>query len=160
MDHDLSLSPEGAHGEGIPIRIATEDSTFDPFRTGRRFIPFSRSAWDAATGTELDNPREQVGHCPDQGQGPVSPGVPRGSLSGSNDAGYTPNSIGLDFASITDTTTAGAHTVTNIRSRVLSRSTGRATDPKYLRSEHQQKGTGRTPFRHPNTHWGMRTHND
>ena len=88
LDHDLSLSAEAAHGEGVPIRMATGDPTFDPFRTGRRFIPFNRSAYDAATGTGLDNPREQVGHCPDQGQGPgipkraqaVTPGLQRRRL--------------------------------------------------------------------------------
>jgi len=60
LDHDISLSPEAAPGEDARIRIATGDSTFDPFRTGQRFIPFNRSAYDPVTGTGLDNPREQV----------------------------------------------------------------------------------------------------
>lgn len=60
LDHDISLSPEAAPAEATHIRIATGDSTFDPFRTGQRFIPFNRSAYDPATGTGLDNPRQQV----------------------------------------------------------------------------------------------------
>ncbi len=60
LDHDISLSPTADPGEDARIRIATGDSTFDPFRTGQRFIPFSRSAYDPETGTGLDNPRQQV----------------------------------------------------------------------------------------------------
>ncbi len=60
LDHDISLSPQADPGEDARISIATGDSTFDPFRTGQRFIPFNRSAFDPATGTGLDNPREQV----------------------------------------------------------------------------------------------------
>ena len=147
LDHDLSLSPEAAHGEGVPIRMATGDPTFDPFRTGRRFIPFNRSAYDAATGTGLDNPREQVGHCPDQGQGPsipkraqaVTPGLQRRRLHAEFHRPRLRQHHRHHHSR--------AHMVTNIRGRVLSRSTGgavrfvrrlpcpqvREPDPRHLR---------------------------
>ena len=60
LDHDISLSPEADPADEFRILIAAGDATFDPFRTGSRFIPFNRSEYDPETGTGLDNPREQI----------------------------------------------------------------------------------------------------
>ena len=60
LDHDISFTPEANPPESLPILVPRGDLVFDPFRTGRRTIPFNRSAFDPGTGTGPDNPREQV----------------------------------------------------------------------------------------------------
>jgi peroxidase len=56
VDHDLGLTE--ATGEVLPIAVPTGDPFFDPFFTGMRTIPFRRSIFDPATGT--DTPRQQI----------------------------------------------------------------------------------------------------
>ena len=60
LDHDLSFTPEATPQETLLMPIPRGDPVFDPFRSGRRTMPFNRSAFDPTTGTGPDNPREQV----------------------------------------------------------------------------------------------------
>ena len=54
IDHDIDLT--GAPGVSAPIPVPLDDAWMTPGGE----IPFTRSAWDPATGTGLDNPRQQV----------------------------------------------------------------------------------------------------
>ena len=54
IDHDIDLSP--APGESAPIEIPLDDAWMIPGAS----IPFTRSIWDPATGTDASNPRQQV----------------------------------------------------------------------------------------------------
>jgi len=56
LDHDLSLT-SGAR-EALPIAVPAGDPFFDPFSTGVQTIPFRRSIFDPATGT--NDPRQQI----------------------------------------------------------------------------------------------------
>ena len=62
LDHDIDLTAghEAGAEEHEPIAVPTGDPHFDPFNTGTQEISFTRSGYDAATGTDSDNPREQV----------------------------------------------------------------------------------------------------
>lgn len=60
VDHDMSLSETIVPTEDFSIRIPTGEPLFDPFSTGRQKIPLARSAYDHATGTSIENPRQQV----------------------------------------------------------------------------------------------------
>ena len=42
------------------IAVPSGDAYFDPDGTGTQEIPFSRSRYDLATGTDVDNPRQQI----------------------------------------------------------------------------------------------------
>lgn len=68
LDHDIDLTP-GIFSEGDPggvlagqfdIPVPTGDPYFDPAGTGTQVIRLRRSAFDPATGTGADNPRQQV----------------------------------------------------------------------------------------------------
>lgn len=52
MDHDLDLTPDG--GESLPIAVAANDPI------GPNALPFTRSLFNAATGTSKSNPRQQT----------------------------------------------------------------------------------------------------
>ncbi len=57
MDHDIDLT-DGAE-ESADIAVPEGDPFFDPNNTGTQVIPFNRALFDAATGTDASNPREQ-----------------------------------------------------------------------------------------------------
>lgn len=57
MDHDLDLT-DGAE-ESADILVPEGDAFFDPNSTGTQVITFNRALFDAATGTDISNPREQ-----------------------------------------------------------------------------------------------------
>ena len=59
LDHDISFTPEATPQETLFMPIPRGDPVFDPFRSGRRTMPFNRSAFEPGTGTGPDNPREQ-----------------------------------------------------------------------------------------------------
>jgi hypothetical protein len=60
LDHDIDLT-EGVNPiEPFPIQIPTGDPYFDPLSTGTQQISLSRSAYDPATGTAPNNPRQQI----------------------------------------------------------------------------------------------------
>ncbi|GAB4277455.1 MAG: hypothetical protein Kow0092_33250 [Deferrisomatales bacterium] len=57
VDHDVALTPtQGPGGETLPIPIPSGDPVYPPGDA----IPFTRSAYDPATGTDPANPRQQV----------------------------------------------------------------------------------------------------
>jgi len=60
LDHDLGLTGSATPRERLPIAVPTGDPSFDPDGTGAMTISMSRSAWDTATGTGTDNPRQQI----------------------------------------------------------------------------------------------------
>jgi hypothetical protein len=60
LDHDLGLTDTATPRERLPIPVPTGDPSFDPNSTGAMTISMSRSAWDAATGTGTNNPRQQA----------------------------------------------------------------------------------------------------
>ena len=60
LDHDISLTPQADPAETMRIAIPRGDPVFDPFNSGFRTMPFSRSTFEASTGGGADNPREQV----------------------------------------------------------------------------------------------------
>lgn len=57
MDHDIDLT-DGAE-ESADIIVPEGDPDFDPAGTGGVVIPFNRALFDASTGTDASNPREQ-----------------------------------------------------------------------------------------------------
>jgi len=57
MDHDLDLT-DGAE-ESADILVPEGDAFFDPNSTGAQVITFNRALFDAATGIDASNPREQ-----------------------------------------------------------------------------------------------------
>ncbi len=60
LDHDLSLTETGETQEAFAIKVPTGDPSFDPNSLGNKQIPLLRSNYDATTGTDLDNPRQQL----------------------------------------------------------------------------------------------------
>ena len=60
LDHDLGLTDTATPRERLPIAVPAGDPSFDPAGTGVMTIPMSRSAYDPATGTAADNPRQQI----------------------------------------------------------------------------------------------------
>ncbi len=60
MDHDIDLTENANPAEPYPIAVPAGDPYFDPMNTGTKTIGFSRSIYDAATGTDSSNPREQI----------------------------------------------------------------------------------------------------
>lgn len=61
LDHDIDLTePATAGAQSANIAIPTGDVYFDPLGTGTQSIPFTRSRYDATTGTSAANPREQI----------------------------------------------------------------------------------------------------
>ena len=60
LDHDISYTPAGTPGESLPIPVPAGDPVFDPFRTRRAVLAFTRSQFYPGTGEGPDNPREQI----------------------------------------------------------------------------------------------------
>lgn len=60
IDHDITLSDEGRPLEPFHIQIPTGDPEFDPQSTGTQQIILNRSIYDPATGTNSNNPRQQI----------------------------------------------------------------------------------------------------
>lgn len=60
LDHDIDLTGEANPHEFLPIEVPTGDRFFDPTGTGTVTISLSRSEYDPATGTSVNNPREQI----------------------------------------------------------------------------------------------------
>lgn len=61
LDHDLDLTePPTANGEDFDIPVPAGDEFFDPNNTGAEVIQFTRSRYDATTGTSRRNPRQQI----------------------------------------------------------------------------------------------------
>ncbi len=60
VDHDIDLTDAGAALEYFPVQVPTGDAYFDPQGTGTATIDLYRSAYDPATGTSADNPRQQI----------------------------------------------------------------------------------------------------
>ena len=60
LDHDLALTPTASPTEPFPISVPAGDAHFDPSGTGTVTISLDRSTYDPASGTDANNPREQV----------------------------------------------------------------------------------------------------
>jgi peroxidase len=61
LDHDIDLTePPTSNQETANIAVPTGDTSFDPTGTGTQTIAFTRSRFDATTGTSTDNPRQQI----------------------------------------------------------------------------------------------------
>ncbi len=61
IDHDIDLTePPTTGGESAAIAVPLGDAEFDPNGTGTQTIAFTRSRYDATTGTSTSNPREQI----------------------------------------------------------------------------------------------------
>lgn len=60
LDHDIDLTEGTDPPEAAPIAVPTGDAWFDPAATGSATIPFNRSLYDAGTGTDPANPRQQL----------------------------------------------------------------------------------------------------
>jgi Animal haem peroxidase len=58
IDHDLDLTTSGDTAFDIPVPVG--DPYFDPSSTGSAVIYFSRSIYDAATGTAVPNVQQQT----------------------------------------------------------------------------------------------------
>ena len=59
VDHDIDLTEPG-ETEAAPIPVPLGDPFFDPLGEGGKEIPFHRSIYDPATGTDPSNPRQQM----------------------------------------------------------------------------------------------------
>ena len=59
LDHDLSLTEGVDPAEPADIPVPLGDIYFDPTGLGTVVIPFNRSIYDPASGTGVNNPREQ-----------------------------------------------------------------------------------------------------
>ncbi len=60
VDHDIDLTDAAIPLESADITVPTGDIYFDPDSTGTQVIFFNRSIFDSTTGTDVDNPREQL----------------------------------------------------------------------------------------------------
>lgn len=60
IDHDLDLTTTATPGQAFNIAVPTGDPSFDPNSTGTQVIPLNRSSSDSATGTGINNPRQQI----------------------------------------------------------------------------------------------------
>ncbi len=58
IDHDIDLTRGALTPEAVPVAVPAGDPWFDPAGTGTQTIGFTRSGYDAATGT--DAPRAQM----------------------------------------------------------------------------------------------------
>ena len=59
IDHDIDLTNTNGT-ERLSIAVPTGDPWFDPSGTGTQTINTTRSVFDAATGTDASNPRQQI----------------------------------------------------------------------------------------------------
>lgn len=60
LDHDISLSEFMVPVEPFDIAVPMGDPQFDPDGTGEAVIALDRSVYDPTTGTDIDNPRQQI----------------------------------------------------------------------------------------------------
>ena len=60
IDHDIDLTDGADPAEYNNIAIPTGDAFFDPAGSGEVVMEFNRSLYDAASGTSLGNPRQQL----------------------------------------------------------------------------------------------------
>ncbi len=60
LDHDIDLTQSMQPAEVANIAVPMGDPWFDPMRTGTAVIPFTRSAYNPATGNSASNPRQQM----------------------------------------------------------------------------------------------------
>ena len=60
VDHDIDLTDAAVPAEQANINVPTGDPYFDPNNTGGQLIFFNRSLYDSQTGTDTNNPREQL----------------------------------------------------------------------------------------------------
>ena len=58
LDHDLDLTPTGT--VAFNITVPAGDPSFDPTGTGAAIIPLNRSITSPATGTDSENPAQQI----------------------------------------------------------------------------------------------------
>lgn len=61
LDHDLGLT-EAGHDPVEPFNISVPagDPVFDPEGAGDQILAMDRSIWDPASGTSVENPRQQI----------------------------------------------------------------------------------------------------
>jgi hypothetical protein len=60
VDHDIDLTDGVAPAEAAAIQIPAGDPWFDPDGTGTVTMSFNRSIYDPDSGTDADNPRQQL----------------------------------------------------------------------------------------------------
>lgn len=60
LDHDIDFTNGASPVEPADIAVPAGDPFFDPFDTGTQVITFNRSVFDTSTGTEINNPRQQI----------------------------------------------------------------------------------------------------
>ncbi|MBA4019748.1 MAG: peroxidase [Pirellula sp.] len=60
LDHDVDLTNTGTPAEKFNIAVPTGDAWFDPNSTGTQTLGLTRSQYDSATGTGVNNIRQQV----------------------------------------------------------------------------------------------------
>lgn len=60
LDHDIDLTGSAEPAEAFPIEVPAGDPFFDPFGTGTQTIGLNRSVYDASTGDESGDPRQQL----------------------------------------------------------------------------------------------------
>lgn len=60
LDHDIDLTDGVDPEEPANIAVPAGDVFFDPQATGIAEIPLNRSVYDVETGTDSDNPRQQI----------------------------------------------------------------------------------------------------
>lgn len=60
LDHDLDLTDGVDPAEAANIQVPAGDVFFDPTSTGVVEIPLNRSIYDVETGSDSDNPRQQI----------------------------------------------------------------------------------------------------
>ena len=60
IDHDIDLTDGTDPPENADIEVPIGDIFFDPNFTGQQVIEFNRSIYDITTGTEIENPRQQL----------------------------------------------------------------------------------------------------
>lgn len=60
LDHDITLSDGVDPAEPADIDVPIGDPYFDPAHTGEQTISLNRSIYDIATGTSVENPRQQI----------------------------------------------------------------------------------------------------
>ncbi len=60
LDHDVDLTNTGTPAEKLSIAVPTGDAWFDPNATGTQTMSLTRSQFDSATGTGVNNVRQQV----------------------------------------------------------------------------------------------------
>jgi peroxidase len=60
VDHDMDLTDGANPPEPADISVPAGDAWFDPDNTGTAVMSFNRSLYDLASGSGIDNPRQQI----------------------------------------------------------------------------------------------------